>query len=142
MVGSVWLSGVSFARTSFFLREGLALYAIMGGEGKMLLNSTLFFISGQCFLKIPLIPLISSENCVTKTSLLGCCVLAFLFRVSFLCMNGVSLMWSIIWLCLYPLCLSLCINFDGINLKLVSFELVLRYRLVSPFAIALIVVGG
>ena len=49
-----------------------------------------------------------------------------------------SLMWSIIWLCLYPLGLSLCINFDVIKLKLVSFEL---DCLVSPFAIALIVVG-
>ena len=98
-IGSVWLSGGSFACTSFFLRVGLALYALMGGEGKFLLNNVLFLINGQCFLKIPLI---SSENCVTKTSFWGCCVLAFLLRVSFLWVNGVSLMWLIIWLCLYP----------------------------------------
>ena len=40
------------------------------------------------------------------------------------------------------LCLSLCINLDVIKEKLVSFELVLRYHFVSPFAIALIVVSG
>ena len=38
--------------------------------------------------------------------------------------------------------LSLCINLNVMELKLVSLELVLRYRLVSPFVIALMVVWG
>ena len=32
---SVWASGFSLARTSFFFKEGLALYAITGGDGKI-----------------------------------------------------------------------------------------------------------
>ena len=38
--------------------------------------------------------------------------------------------------------LSLCISLSVIDLKLVSFELVLRYLFVSPLAIALMVEGG
>ena len=38
--------------------------------------------------------------------------------------------------------LSLCISLSVINLKLVSFELVLRYLYVSPLAIAFMVEGG
>ena len=51
-------------------------------------------------------------------------------------------MWLITSFGLYPLCLSLCINLRVIKLKLVSFELVLRYLFVSPLAIALMVAGG
>ena len=139
---SVWSSGFILARTSFFLREGLALYAITGGDGKIWFSSALFLINVQCFRKIPLILFISSVHCVTKTSLSCCLVLTFLLRASFLSLNGMSLMWPMIWLCLYPLCLSFCINLSDVELKLVSFELVLRYRFVSPLAIALMVVGG
>ena len=46
----VWSSGFSLARTSFFLREGLALYAITGGDGKVWLSSV-FLTSAQCVLK-------------------------------------------------------------------------------------------
>ena len=130
------------ARTSFFLREGLALYAITGGDGKVWFSSALFLINVQCFRKIPLILFISSVYCMTKTSLSCCLVLTFLLRASFLSLNGMSLMWPMIWLCLYPLCLSYCINLSVVESKLVSFELVLRYRFVSPLAIALMVVGG
>ena len=38
--------------------------------------------------------------------------------------------------------LSLCISLSVIDLKLVSFELVLKYLFVSPLAIALMVEGG
>ena len=38
--------------------------------------------------------------------------------------------------------MSLCINLRVVELKLVLFELVLRYLLVSPLAIALMVAGG
>ena len=102
----------------------------------------MFFVSVQSFLKIPLILLMPSEYCVAKINLLGCLVLIFLVRASFLLLNGMSLTWLTIWLCLYPLCLSLCINLSVIDLKLVSFELVLRYLFVSPLAIAFMVEGG
>ena len=69
-------------------------------------------------------------------------VLTFLFRASFLSLNGISLICLITLFGLYPLCLSLCINLRVIELKLVSFELVLRYLFVSPLAIALMVAGG
>ena len=85
---------------------------------------------------------ISSVYCVTKTNLSGCLVLTVLLRVSPLSQNLISLMWLMIWFCLYPLCLSLCINLSVTDLKLASFELVLRYLFVSPFAIALMVAGG
>ena len=76
-----------------------------------------------------------------KISLSSCLVLIFLFRVSFLEFDifNVAIM---TWLCLYPLRLNLCINLVVIKLKLVSFELVLRYLFVSTLAIALMVVGG
>ena len=61
--------------------------------------------------------------------MLGCLVLTFLIRASFLSLKGMSLTWLIIWSCLYPLC---CISLSIIDLKLVSFELVLRYLFVSP----------
>ena len=125
---------------AFFLREGLALYAIAGGDGKMWLSSVLFLISAQCFLKILLILFMSSEYCVAKISFLGYLVLTFLVRASCLPLNGMSLAWLIIWSCLYPL--SLCISLSVIDLKLVSFELVLRYLFVSPLAITLMVEGG
>ena len=48
-----------------------------------------------CFLKILLILFISSEYCVANISLSGCLVLTFLFRASFLLLNGMSLMWPI-----------------------------------------------
>ena len=64
---------------------GLALYAITGGDGNIL-------CSFQCLWLF-----MSSEN--TKTSLSGCCVLTFLLRAS-LSLNGMSFMWSMIWLCL------------------------------------------
>ena len=102
----------------------------------------LFFINFQCFLKILLILFISSEYCVANMSLSGCLILTFLFRASFLSLNGISLICLITWFGLYPLCLSLCINLRVIELKLVSFELVLRYLFVSPLAIALMVAGG
>ena len=76
----------------------------------------------------------SSKKCVAKISLLGYLVLTFLVRASFLSLNWMSLTWLIIWSCLYPLC--------HINLKLVSFELILRYIFVSPLVIALMVEGG
>ena len=59
--------GLSLARTSLFFREGLFLYAITGGSGKMELSSLLFLISVQCFLIICLSLLVSSQNCVTKS---------------------------------------------------------------------------
>ena len=74
--------------------------------------------------------------------MLDCLFLTFLVRASFLSLKGMSLTWLIIWSCLYPLCLSLCTSLTDIDLKLVSFELVLRYLFVSPLAIALMVEGG
>ena len=139
---SVWSSGFSLAQTSFFFKEGLALYAITGDDGKIWFSSVLFLINFQCFLKILLTLFISSEYCVANISLSGCLVLTFLFRASFLSLNGMFLMWLITSFGLYPLCLSLCINFRVIELKLISFELVLRYLFVSPLAIALMVAGG
>ena len=84
----------------------------------------------------------SSEYCVANINLnlLGCLVLIFLVRASFLLLNGMSLTWLTIWMCLYPL--SLCISLSVIDFKLVSFELVLRYLFVSPLAIAFMVEGG
>ena len=38
----VWLIGLSFALTNLFFKEGLALYAITGGEGNILFSSVLF----------------------------------------------------------------------------------------------------
>ena len=102
--GFVWSSGFSLARTSFFLREGLALYAITGGAGKIWFSSVLFFfINFQCFLKILLILFISSEYCVANMSLSGCLILTSLFRASFLSLNGISLICLITWFGLYPL---------------------------------------
>ena len=134
--GFVWSSCFSIAWTSFFLREGLALYAITGGDGKMWLSSVLFLISAQCFLKIFLI--LSSEYCVVKISLLGCLVLTFLVGASFLSLNGMSLTWLIIWSCLY-LYLSLCISSSVIDVK---FHLSWLGIYVSPLAIALMDEGG
>ena len=51
-------------------------------------------------------------------------------------------MWGSICLYLYPLCRSRFISLCFIFLNSYSFELVLRYLLVSPSLIALIVVGG
>ena len=65
----------------------------------------------------------------------GCWDLCFLWRVDYLSLKEMSLMWLITWLWLYPLSLSLCITFS-------LSELVLKYGLVSPFAIALMVEGG
>ena len=90
-------------------------------------------------MKILLILFISSEYCVANMSLSGCLILIFLFRASFLSLNGISLICLKTWFGLYPLCLSLCIVID---LKLVSFELVLRDLFVLPLAIALMVAGG
>ena len=42
--GFVWSSGYSLALTSFFFREGLALYAITGGAGKIWFSSVLFLL--------------------------------------------------------------------------------------------------
>ena len=42
-------SGLSFALTSLCFREGLFLYAMTGGSGKIPLNVLLFWISFQCF---------------------------------------------------------------------------------------------
>ena len=77
------------------------MYAITGGDGKKIGSAVNYFF---------LILFISSEYCVTKTSLMGCFVLTFLLRAFILSLNGMFLMWLIIWLCLYPLCLSLCIS--------------------------------
>ena len=52
---STWMLssvGFSFARTSLCRRDGLFLYAITGGSGKIWLNVLLFWISFQCFLSI------------------------------------------------------------------------------------------
>ena len=95
--GFVRSSGFSLALTSFFFREGLALYAITGGAGKIWFSSVLFFINFQCFLKILLILFISSEYCVANMSLSGCLILTFFFRASFLSLNGISLICLITW---------------------------------------------
>ena len=54
-------------------------------------------------------------------------ILTFLFLSFFSLIKWNILECLIIWFGLYPLCLSLCINLRVIELKLVSFELVLRY---------------
>ena len=59
--------GFSLARTDFCFREGLFLYAITGGSGKIDLSVLLFLI-------ICLSLLASSQNCVTKTNF---CLLTF-----------------------------------------------------------------
>ena len=118
------------------------LYAIIGGDRKILFSDWLFLISDQCLRIMPLILFMSSEKYVTKTSLSDCWFLSRRLRASALPLKGISLMWLMIWLCLYPLCLSLCISFSCIVLKVVSLELVLRYLFDSPLAMALRVVGG
>ena len=48
----VWLGlsrGVSLVLTSLFLRAGLALYARVGGSGKIWLSCALCLMSPQCF---------------------------------------------------------------------------------------------
>ena len=60
--GFVWCSGFNLALTSFFLREGFALYAIVGLDGKIRFNKGLFIISVQCLFKILLILCMSSES--------------------------------------------------------------------------------
>ena len=79
---------------------------------------------------------ISPDYCVANISLSGSFVLTFHFRASFLLLNGMSLMWLITWLGLYPLCFSLCISLRVIDLKLVPFELVLRYFFFFQAAVA------
>ena len=91
-------------------------------------------------MKIPLILLMSPEYCVAKINLLGCLVLIFIVRASFLLLNGMSDM--VDNLVVFVSSLSLCINLSVIDLKLVSFELVVRYLFVSPLAIPLMVEGG
>ena len=68
MVGSVFM-GLSLALTSFFLKEGFARYAIIGGDGNMCFKYWLFFINFQCLLKIRLILWMLSVYCVTNISL-------------------------------------------------------------------------
>ena len=64
--------GLSLALTSFFLREGFALYAIIGGDGNMCFRYWLFFINFQCSLEICLILWMSSVYRVTNTNLSVC----------------------------------------------------------------------
>ena len=56
----------SFAHTSLFRREGLPLYAIIGGFRNI---STMCFISFQCFIRICFSLVVSSQNWVMNTSL-------------------------------------------------------------------------
>ena len=50
--GVVPSMGLSLAQTSLCFREGLFLYAITGGSGKIQLSVLLFWINFQCFLII------------------------------------------------------------------------------------------
>ena len=95
--GFVWSSGFSLALTSFFYREGLAIYAITGVLGKSGSAVHYFFINFQCFLKILLIPFILSVLC----SKYECQVVWFglsFFKASFLSLYGISLICLITWL--------------------------------------------
>ena len=134
--------GLNLALTNFFFKEGFALWAIIGGDGNICLRYWLFFINFQCLIKIRLILWISSVCCVMNTSLSVCLGLFFRVKASFLSVNLICLMWSTIWLCLYPLYFSFWINLHVILLKFVLLELVLRYRCVSPLLIAFVVEGG
>ena len=78
---------LSLALTNLFLREGLALYTIIGGDGNICFRYGLFLISFQCLLKTLLILWMSSENCVTNTSFFGCVGFCFLVRAVFLSLN-------------------------------------------------------
>ena len=60
----------NLARTSLCFKEGLFLYAITGGSGKIWFSVLLFWINFQCFLSICLSLWASSQNCVTETNLL------------------------------------------------------------------------
>ena len=79
---------------------------------------------------------------MVNINLFDCCGLCFLLRVLFRSLNFMSLIWLTIWLCLYPLCLSLFTSLHFIFSKFVSFEFVLRYLFVSPLLMALMVDGG
>ena len=98
--------GLSLARTSFCFREGLFLYAIMGGSGKIEFSVSLVLINFQCFFIICLSLFASSQNCVTKTNFfllsldLGVC----LDMSCCLLLNWTDSMWGKICLYLYPLC--------------------------------------
>ena len=79
---------------------------------------------------------------MTKTSF---CLLTFgvcLNKNCCLFLNWTDSMWGSICLYLYPLCRSRFVSLCFVFLNSYSFELVLRYLLVSPLLIALIVVGG
>ena len=115
MFGSVGCNGLSLVLTSLFFKEGFALQAITSGDGKICFRYLLFLISVQCFL---ILWISSVYYCVTKISLSVCLGFCFLVRVSFLSLNRMSLMWLIISLCLYPLCLSLCTSLYVICLNL------------------------
>ena len=115
----------------------------MGGSGKIEFSVLLVLISFQCFFFIICLSLFaSSQNCVTKTSFflldLGVC----LDMSCCLLLNWTDSMRGRICLYLYPLCKSRIVNFCFIFLNSRSSELVLKYRLVSPLLMALIVVGG
>ena len=100
MVLGVSLICFTLALTNLFLREGLFLYAITGGSGKILFSVLLFLISFQCFLIICFSLCVSSQKCVTKTNFLVFCVAFFLNRVSCIFSNLTELIWGTICLCL------------------------------------------
>ena len=59
---SVVSIGFKLARTNLCFQEGLFLYAITGGSGKIWLSVLLFLISFQCFLITCLNLLALSQN--------------------------------------------------------------------------------
>ena len=95
----------SLARTSFFLRSGAVLHAMIGLSGKICFRCGSCCIGFQCLFMIRFILCMSSQNCVLKINFL---VVGFIFfcRVCGRSVNLTSFIWLSISFCLYPLCLS------------------------------------
>ena len=127
--------GFSLARTSFFLRLGAVLHAMICVSGKICFRCGSCCTGFQCLFMIRFILCMSLQNCVLKISFL---VVGFIFfcRVCGRSVNLTSFIWLSISFCLYPLCLSLWTRCIFIWLELFLSELVLRYPFVSPFMIA------
>ena len=136
--GSVWCDGFIFARTSFFLKEGLAWYAITRGNGKIWFSNLLFLINVQCFRKMPFNSLYIIRVLCDKDQFSGCLVGFNCSSKGFSSVAELNVFDVADNLVLFVSSLSLCINLSVIDLKLASFELVL---FVSPLAITLMVVG-
>ena len=97
-VSSDWVFfsiGFSLALSSLCFRDGLFLYAITRGSGKIRFNALLFLINFQCSLIICLSLLASSQNCVTNTNFFLLSVDFCLNRTCFLVLN----LYGVVFVC-------------------------------------------